>query len=76
MVIPNVFNLYTRNANSTSGVISGIRDFANKYSGNWSWPTGQNCHSFQEAFIKKFNLTINPTIERANRNLSASDTAF
>lgn len=56
----NVFNLYTTNASSTSGVDKKIRDFANSYSGSWSWPVGQNCHSFQNSFIKKFNLTINP----------------
>lgn len=26
-----------------------IRNFANSYSGSWSWPFGQNCHSFQES---------------------------
>lgn len=26
-----------------------VRDFANSYSGSWSWPFGQNCHSFQES---------------------------
>jgi hypothetical protein len=26
-----------------------LRAFANSYSGSWSWPLGQNCHSFQEA---------------------------
>jgi RHS repeat-associated protein len=56
----NVFNLYTTNASSTVGVDIKIRDFANSYRGSWSWPVGQNCHSFQNSFIKKFNLTINP----------------
>jgi fibronectin type 3 domain-containing protein len=33
-----------------------IRDFANSYSGSWSWPCGQNCHSFQEAMMSQCNL--------------------
>jgi len=27
-------------------VIIAVRNFANNYSGTWSWPFGQNCHSF------------------------------
>ncbi len=35
-----------------------LRQFANSYSGNWSWPLGQNCHSFQEAALRHCKLTI------------------
>lgn len=33
-----------------------IRDFAVSYSGSWSWPIGQNCHSFQEEMMSTCNL--------------------
>jgi hypothetical protein len=33
-----------------------LRSFANSYSGGWSWPFGQNCHSFQEAAMKHCRL--------------------
>ena len=29
-----------------------LRAFAKQYSGNWSYPWGQNCHSFQKAALK------------------------
>ena len=29
-----------------------IREFAKAYSGSWSYPWGQNCHSFQEALLE------------------------
>lgn len=56
----NFFNVYTTNGLQTKGVDNKIRDFAKKYSGQWSYPTGQNCHSFQDSFLEKLNLTINP----------------
>jgi len=56
----NVFNLYTKDGNDTTGIISGIRSYAKAYSGSWSWPWGQNCHSFQNGFIERFNLTTDP----------------
>jgi RHS repeat-associated protein len=56
----DVFKLYTKGGKSTMGVISSIKNYASSYSGNWSWPGGQNCHSFQDKFINKLNLTINP----------------
>jgi len=54
------YNVYTKNAETTSNVPSGIRVFSNNYSGSWSWPSGQNCHSFQEKLLEKLNLTTNP----------------
>jgi len=29
-----------------------LRDFAQQYSGNWSYPWGQNCHRFQKAALR------------------------
>ena len=29
-----------------------LSKFAKQYSGNWSYPWGQNCHSFQKAALK------------------------
>jgi len=34
-----------------------VADFANSYSGNWSWPIGQNCHSFQESMMEHCGLS-------------------
>jgi hypothetical protein len=34
-----------------------IRNFAKKYSGGWSWPYGQNCHSFQESMMQLCGLS-------------------
>lgn len=53
-------NLYTSDAGSTNGIDGKIRSFAQSYSGSWSYPFGQNCHSFQEEFIKTLKLTTNP----------------
>jgi hypothetical protein len=36
--------------------IRGIQQFAQNYSGSWSWPIGQNCHTFQEQMM--FELGI------------------
>ena len=33
------------------GIKSCIRKFASSYSGSWSYPWGQNCHSFQEEMM-------------------------
>ncbi len=32
------------------------RNFATSYSGSWSWPCGQNCHSFQTSLMATCNL--------------------
>ena len=56
----NRFSLYTTDGTATKGVLKNIKGFANNYSGSWSWPVGQNCHSFQEKFIDNLNLTIDP----------------
>jgi len=41
---------------NTDEVIQAIRNFANNYSGKWSWPLGQNCHSFQIEMMKEVGL--------------------
>ena len=56
----NTFNLYTKDGKTSTGVINSVRNYAKNYSGSWSWPFGQNCHSFQEGFIEQFNLTTDP----------------
>lgn len=39
---------------------SCIKDFAASYSGSWSWPLGQNCHSFQESMMSTCHLEKEP----------------
>lgn len=39
-----------------SETIMDIRNFANNYSGTWSWPFGQNCHSFQNSMVNSVRL--------------------
>jgi hypothetical protein len=52
----NVFDVY--GSMSRDAVISAIRGYSGSYSGSWSWPVGQNCHSFQEQFLRDNGLTI------------------
>lgn len=33
------------------GIKSYIRKFVSSYSGSWSYPWGQNCHSFQKEMM-------------------------
>jgi hypothetical protein len=42
---------------SAIAIKAAIRAFATGYSGSWSWPWGQNCHSFQEAMMERCHLT-------------------
>jgi len=37
-----------------------VRRFARAYSGSWSWPLGQNCHSFQRALLMSAGLSLSP----------------
>lgn len=41
---------------SCNEAVKCIRSFANSYSGSWSWPWGQNCHSFQTSMMSSCNL--------------------
>ena len=54
----NVFKVILPKGKTEEEIKQAIRDYAKNYSGNWSWPTGQNCHSFQEGFIKKLGLKL------------------
>lgn len=38
--------------------LSIIRGFAGNYSGQWSWPLGQNCHSFQNELLDLLDADI------------------
>jgi hypothetical protein len=44
------------NGKPASAIKDCIRAFAKGYSGKWSWPWGQNCHSFQESMMKHCGL--------------------
>jgi hypothetical protein len=46
-----------------SEALQAIRDFANSYSGTWSWPFGKNCHSFQTSMAGSTKLTYEKDIE-------------
>jgi hypothetical protein len=45
------------NGNPAAVIKECIRTFAWGYSGGWSWPWGQNCHSFQEELMEHCGLT-------------------
>ncbi len=51
------FNPYIRSGDTPAEVKTKLRAFAKEYSGQWSWPFGQNCHSFQEALMDAGKLT-------------------
>ncbi|MCW7540674.1 RHS domain-containing protein [Aquabacterium sp. A7-Y] len=53
----NVFDVYSNDNRSSEEIQNQVRDFAKKYNGQWSWPGGQNCHTFQEKMLKELNLT-------------------
>ena len=54
----NVFKVIFPRGKTEEEIKQAIRDYAKNYSGNWSWPAGQDCHSFQESFIKKLGLKL------------------
>ncbi|MGH7674936.1 MAG: carboxypeptidase-like regulatory domain-containing protein [Gemmatimonadales bacterium] len=45
------------NGQPAAGIKSCIRGFARGYHGTWSWPWGQNCHSFQEDMMEHCGLS-------------------
>jgi hypothetical protein len=45
------------NGRAAADIKDCLRGFAKGYSGNWSWPLGQNCHSFQEAMMAHCGLS-------------------
>lgn len=56
-----IFDVYGDSSTSVQEYIDQIRNYANSYNGSWSWPLGQNCHSFQERMLDVLGLTIKPT---------------
>ena len=52
----NVFHVF--GPQSKDAAVESIRDYANFYNGKWSWPAGQNCHSFQKKMLKDLGLSI------------------
>lgn len=56
----NAFQVYASSDHPSSYYIQQIRNFASSYSGSWSWPFGQNCHSFQRSMISTLGFTLVP----------------
>jgi hypothetical protein len=52
-----MFHPTIRNGKPAGTIKSCIRGFAHAYTGSWSWPWGQNCHSFQEALMGHCRLS-------------------
>lgn len=50
------FNPVVINGDSAAVIKECIRTFAAGYSGGWSWPFGQNCHSFQQELMEHCSL--------------------
>ena len=50
-------DVYAENGVSPEQVKQQIRDYAKAYGGEWSWPWGQNCHTFQTDMLNATNLT-------------------
>lgn len=48
--------IYTNSMQTRAEIIAGIRNFSLSYKGNWSWPIGQNCHSFQNQLLQHVGL--------------------
>jgi hypothetical protein len=51
------FHPRVERGDSASAIKACIVGFATSYSGKWSWPWGQNCHSFQEDLMEHCELT-------------------
>jgi RHS repeat-associated protein len=52
----NVFDVY--GTKSKAKIVDEIRNYASSYNGKWSWPFGQNCHTFQKQMLDEIELTI------------------
>ena len=52
-----MFHPAVHSGKPAAAIKSSIRSFAQSYSGKWSWPWGQNCHSFQEAMMEQVRLS-------------------
>lgn len=51
-----MFHPRVKSGQAAAAIKTCVRGFAAAYSGKWSWPWGQNCHSFQEAMMKHCKL--------------------
>lgn len=47
----------TSDCKTCDDAVKCIKKFAKSYGGSWSWPWGQNCHSFQTSMMSSCNLT-------------------
>lgn len=56
----DAYNVYGDLTVSKAQYAAMIRGYAQSYSGSWSWPIGQNCHSFQKGLLDQLGLTIRP----------------
>jgi len=52
-----MFHPRVLNGQAAAALKSCMRGFARGYSGTWSWPWGQNCHSFQEDMMEHCGLS-------------------
>ena len=50
---PKISSSGTCKCQTCEKAVSCIRAFARSYAGTWSWPWGQNCHSFQTSMMRK-----------------------
>jgi len=54
-----VYSSNSKNGQMSSNTIkNNIINYSKNYSGGWSWPFGQNCHSFQNSLLDSNNLRI------------------
>jgi RHS repeat-associated protein len=59
----HAYDVYGDPSASSATYAQSVTNFANSYSGNngtYSWPFGQNCHSFQNEMLIRQGLTIRP----------------
>jgi len=52
------YQVYASSGYTAEQVKQMIRDYANSYSGSWSWPFGKNCHSFQKNMNRTLGFTV------------------
>lgn len=53
-----MFHPAVESGKTAAAVKACIRAFAKSYKGSWSWPWGQNCHSFQEEMMEHCELAM------------------
>lgn len=54
----NEFQVYFKDVPTRNEITDQIKDYDKKYSGDWSCPVRQYCHSLQEKMLKDLNLEI------------------